>query len=238
MFAEGIPKRISHRLSKKDKDAMWTLAIQEHDARKAGKHWDLRLVDPVTHRAHSWAIPKAQLPDGDKPLLAVRTPTHTEHYALNFGAKGPQQIGKGYGMGSVVMKHKEPVKIDDVGKNKINFSRSDGSSYSLFKTKGESWLLRKRKQQMNKKAFLTQYMRLTALEKLSTALRTIQDKPETDKYEPADFVEERHMIEDQNTPAGALSEVLRSIPDLEVPNSLDKEENYEGYDSPGVWEEE
>lgn len=149
-FAPGIPrsKRVYALPERKD-PRQWTLAVQQHNARKAGPHWDLRLVDPETGFAHSWAVPKATFPEDKQKVLAVRTPTHTAHYALNFGANGPQQIGKGYGQGDVEIVHKEPVEVSDASNNKLRFRRiiGDGTSekFTLFRTKGDKWLFKKDK---------------------------------------------------------------------------------------------
>ena len=144
-FAPGIPRqRRMYPIPEDAQGKTWTLAIQEHNAKRAGKHWDMRLVDPETGYAHSWAIPKSRFPEEKgRPLLAVRTPTHTANYALNFGEGGPKQIGKGYGSGDVEIKHKEPVKIENTTKNRVIFSRGDsGEKYTVFRTGRDKWLLR------------------------------------------------------------------------------------------------
>lgn len=105
-FAPGIPAaRSIDKLPTVNKSQTWTLAIQRHDADVAGEHLDLRLVDPATGKAHSWALPKAQMPAPGKSVLAVPQPTHTEDYAKNFGLKKPQKITEGYGKGTVKIEH-------------------------------------------------------------------------------------------------------------------------------------
>ena len=159
-FAPGIPRsRRIYALPESEDAQQWTMAIQQHDAKKAGRHWDLRLVDPETGFAHSWAIPRAMFPGAAKKILAVRTPTHTSHYALNFGDSGPQTIGKGYGKGTVQIVHKEPIEVQRSGNNKVKFRRilgeGGGEQYSLFRTKDNMWLLRqeaKDKAEMQKNA--------------------------------------------------------------------------------------
>jgi hypothetical protein len=147
-FAPGIPrsKRV-YALPESSDPKQWTLAVQQHNAQRAGPHWDLRLVDPETGFAHSWAVPRATFPEGKQKLLAVRTPTHSAHYALNFGAHGPQQIGKGYGKGDVEIVHKEPVEISNASKSKLQFRRiiRDGApeDFTLFRTGGDKWLLKR-----------------------------------------------------------------------------------------------
>jgi hypothetical protein len=146
-FAPGIPR------DKKTHDlptiagADWTMSVQQHDAVKAGPHWDLRLVDPDTNHAHSWAIPKAKFPEaGGKPLLAVQTPTHTSDYALQFGESGPQQIHVGYGRGSVEIKHKERVNILSSRPDSLKFERTIGDDkkerYALIRTNKDKWIMR------------------------------------------------------------------------------------------------
>ena len=51
--------------------------LQLHIAKKAGKHYDLRLRYPYKQSLASWAIPKAKIPEnpGEK-VLAVRTSDH------------------------------------------------------------------------------------------------------------------------------------------------------------------
>jgi hypothetical protein len=145
-FAPGIPSsRTTHDLPSL-KDVDWTMSVQHHDAVKAGPHWDLRLVDPDTGHAHSWAVPKAKFPEaGGKPLLAVQTPTHTSDYALSFGEGGPKQIHTGYGRGSVEIKHKEKVNILSSGPDSLRFERVDGKEkerYALVRTNKDKWLMR------------------------------------------------------------------------------------------------
>lgn len=146
-FAPGIPR------DKKTHDiptlagAAWTMSVQQHDAVKAGPHWDLRLIDPDTSHAHSWAIPKAKFPEaGGKPLLAIQTPTHTSDYALQFGESGPQQIHSGYGRGSVEIKHKEPITVLSSRLDSLKFERTVGDAkkerYALVRTNKDKWLMR------------------------------------------------------------------------------------------------
>jgi hypothetical protein len=142
-FAPGIPQSRKTYPLPDIQNKTWTMSVQEHLARKAGPHWDLRMVDPHTGFAHSWAIPKRTFPErGKKPVLAVQTPTHTSHYALTFGEGKPRHIGKGYGAGSVEIKHKEPIKVLSVGADRVKFQRDGGESYTLFRTKEDKWLLR------------------------------------------------------------------------------------------------
>ena len=143
-FAPGIPssKKIGPipRVSK----AKWDMAIQRHEAHRAGVHYDLRLVNPATSVAHSFAVPKARLPrSNSKMLLAIQQPDHTSEYALNFKGTIPRGT---YGAGRVSMPVKERVSIT-TSDGKIMFTRPNGKTYILFNTHGNKWGLIQKKGQ-------------------------------------------------------------------------------------------
>lgn len=146
-FAPGIPAdKPTSRLPtiKPSNPLRWMLAVQDHEAKRARRHFDLRLVDPSAHKAHSWAIPKARLPEPGERLLAVQTWTHTPEYALHFGEKGPQTIGKGYGAGRVRMAKKAPTEIVEANNDKVRFNIYEGrdnQEYLLRRTKDDKWIL-------------------------------------------------------------------------------------------------
>lgn len=146
-FAPGIPsgKPISRLPSIKPTTLnRWTLAVQDHEAARAGRHFDLRLVDPDAGKAHSWAIPKAKLPAPGEKLLAVQTFTHTPEYALHFGDKKPEVISSGYGRGRVHMAVKAPVDIIEANNDKVRFNLYEGkqnNEYVLHRTHENKWLL-------------------------------------------------------------------------------------------------
>lgn len=143
-FAPGIPKARKIRgiptVTKPQKN--WTLAIQTHKADIAGEHYDLRLVPPKGNKAHSWAIPKARLPEAaDKMLLAIQQPTHTKHYATTFSGKIPKGT---YGAGTVELHTNESVKVLSAGQKKIKFQRPNGDQYALFRMgAGKNWGIKK-----------------------------------------------------------------------------------------------
>ena len=137
-FAPGIPKarKIDKLPTVKKTEPEWMMAIQEHKARKAGKHFDLRLVQPLTDKAHSWAIPKAKLPTKkDKMLLAIQQPTHKRDYALHFTGTLPT----GYGAGTVTMPIKEKVKMLRMSPDRVKFERPGGEVFNMFRTKDNKW---------------------------------------------------------------------------------------------------
>lgn len=204
-FAPGIPQsRKTHALPE-SKDKTWTMSVQEHLARKAGPHWDLRLVDPHTGFAHSWAVPKQTFPEsGGKPLLAVQTPTHSSQYALTFGEGGPKEIKKGYGAGRVEIKHKEPIKVLSVGANRIKFQRESGESYMLFRTNENKWLLRNATEKRGSHNMSPYELgRTAALHKFGVA-------PKLPRMSESQLPLE---TEDQNTPIGMLTGILNEMPE-------------------------
>jgi len=142
-FAPGIPIARTIDPIPSIKDKAWTLAVQKHDAQKAGTHFDLRLVDPKTDKAHSFAVPKARLPRArDRMLLAIQQPTHTADYALNFTGTIPAGT---YGAGRVTTPIKEKIDVIKANADKIQFQREDGKQYILFRTEGNNWGFRQKK---------------------------------------------------------------------------------------------
>jgi len=118
--------------------------IQEHDAERAHKHWDLRLEDAGVLK--SWAIPK--LPDllGNKKatVLAVAVEDHPLAYKDFEGTIPKGQYGAGevkiYASGTytTVSRTIDKWTVDLTG------GTIDGR-YSLIRTDGNKWLLRKSK---------------------------------------------------------------------------------------------
>lgn len=137
-FAPGIPaSRETQPIPEVAEPTDWDLVVQQHNARRAGPHWDLRLVDPSTQHAHSFAIPKQRFPaDLERMLLAIQTPTHTADYAFNYQGGIPRGT---YGAGSVYKKLQEKVRILTSGPNKVLFERPDGARFTLFRTGGDKW---------------------------------------------------------------------------------------------------
>ena len=81
--------------------------VQEHDAKRAGLHYDFRLEDGDMFK--SWVVPKLAVKDWENPgtvALAIQVSNHTEESAFFEGEYGP-----GYGEGT--------VKIWDTGEYDI-----------------------------------------------------------------------------------------------------------------------
>jgi len=123
----------------KGRPALWDLGLQRHVARKAGLHWDVRLVDP-SGRGHSWAGRKPLPPPGQGTFV-FRQPTHTREYSLNFSG----DIPSGYGAGTVSLEKSEPVEVTESNDAHVRFNVYSGRAPQEFfmKRMGDKrWLLR------------------------------------------------------------------------------------------------
>jgi len=140
-FAPGLPEKGRTRgLPQVGGRQTWELAVQDHEANRAGRHFDLRLGDPSTGVAHSWALPKAKLPGpGDKPVLAVQQGDHTLEY-MDFKGKIPS----GYGAGTVKRHLRDKAEVFHADADKIKFNHYSGQGhdeYVLRRTDDKKWLL-------------------------------------------------------------------------------------------------
>jgi len=134
-FAPGIPAEREIADIPDIQDAAWRLATQQHNAQRAGPHYDVRLVDPATQQAHSWAVPKGRYPTvEDRMLRAIQQPTHTEEYARNFSGNIPE----GYGAGDVELLHDVPTQVRAAA-DKIHFQGPEGEPLVLFRTNENQW---------------------------------------------------------------------------------------------------
>ena len=112
------------------------MVIQEHDAVKAGLHWDLRFEKTHTNKnsplygekvLRSFAIPKHKLPEGKERILAVQVGDHAWSYRNFEGNLGP-----GYGRGSVKMIFNGKVEVEHFDDKKIIFEY-EGNKYQIYK---------------------------------------------------------------------------------------------------------
>ena len=129
MDAPGLPNRKHFEPIPAATLADWQYVIQQHLARRAGKHYDLRLAPD--DNAHSWALRK--LPEPGQKTLAVQQPTHTRSYMDWSGT-----IQKGYGAGSVNTYDRGNVKVISSSPDKIVFHGYKGNKaeeYALVRTK-------------------------------------------------------------------------------------------------------
>ena len=121
--APGIPRaeiKPVREISADGPDETWVLGLERHRARRAGEHYDLRLVDPQDGVAHSWVLPKEWPAPGEKRQL-IPTFTHSVDYALRTGRwKIDDPL---YGAGDVEKLVLEPVEVIKSGPGSIRFNR-------------------------------------------------------------------------------------------------------------------
>jgi hypothetical protein len=173
----------------------------------------------------------------DPPILAVRTPTHTASYALNYGVKGPKEIKGGYGKGMVEMVHKEPVTVLSSKPDRIKFERKVNGlpqQFILFQTKGPSWMI-KNVTKVEKEASMTPFEQgwQSALRKLGMGPGREDQSTSLDSPMPRDTA-------DDHLPAGQLAAALSQLSSVPTTSeaSKTKEENVEGHlNRNTVWSE-
>ena len=118
--APGIPSRkTSHELPRIEKPTKWEYCVQDHAAKRRGRHFDLRLGDPRTGHAHSWAIP-TRLPGPGEAIWAIQQPTHTIEY-MDFEG----EIPAGYGAGGVKLHERAPAEVLNATPGHISFNLYD-----------------------------------------------------------------------------------------------------------------
>lgn len=119
-FAVGLPDAARFgRVTDLPLNKLLTYVRQLHEARRAGKHFDLRIgQDDKTRKAKllSWALRHWPGKPGEK-RQAFRQPLHRGSYA-NFEG----EIPSGYGAGTVTTDEKGSVLVTKVTPGKINFS--------------------------------------------------------------------------------------------------------------------
>jgi hypothetical protein len=133
-FAPGIPvSRVIKPLPRVRGPQEWGMALQRHEAERAGTHSDLRLVDEKG-RAHSWALPNIDLPKPGEKVTVIQQPTHTKEYAAK---KGPFLIPEGYGKGKVTGSGLKPVEVVSRRPGVLRFNVYEGrgaQEYALVDT--------------------------------------------------------------------------------------------------------
>lgn len=139
-FAPGIPlSRVIQPVPEVKKPRTFEFGIHAHHAERAGEHFDLRLGDPSTGHAHSWAL--KYLPKPGEKRLAVQQATHTIPY-MDF--KG--RIEKGYGKGDVDLARRGKAEVLSSSKGHVRFnvySGKESEEYLLRRSAPDSkdWLL-------------------------------------------------------------------------------------------------
>jgi len=137
--ALGIPSRsVSHELPEIKDRKTWEYAVHEHKAERRGNHFDLRLGDPESGHAHSWAM-QPKWPKPGESTWAISQPTHTVPY-MNFEGRIPS----GYGKGDVSLYARDKVEIINSRPGHISFNLYKGSGpeeYTLHQIDGKKWKL-------------------------------------------------------------------------------------------------
>ncbi len=138
MYAPGLPSKTSFpSIRAVKKPEQWPFVIQEHQADRAGHHFDLRLGDQNSKNGHSFAL--RYLPNPGEKRLAVRQPDHTLEY-FDFEGK----IEKGYGKGTVKQHSKGTADVVESSDSLIKFVTHEGrrsNEYTLVRIEGSNWIL-------------------------------------------------------------------------------------------------
>lgn len=131
-FAPGIPEEKPMSIMPDiSRERIFEFGVHDHTSVKAGRHYDLRLGDPRTGKAYSWAIPSAKLPEPGKPVLAIPTFIHDIRYMDFEGI-----IGSDYGKGIVKLPHRGKAVIHYASPQRTKFTVNiDGKeqTYALVK---------------------------------------------------------------------------------------------------------
>ena len=128
---------------------------QRHEAKRAGLHWDYRIV--VGDVAYSWAT-KKPLPDPGKNIVLFAQPVHTAHYALSEKVIIPD--GQ-YGAGVTTLDWVKKGHADFEEDGKLMLHLDNGEKFLLKKTPSygdKAWLFRNVSPAMNeKKAYFSRH---------------------------------------------------------------------------------
>jgi len=91
--------------------------VQEHKARRAGRHLDVRFGEPGGKPSlYSWATKKELPKPGDRPVMLFQQPLHTGTYADFKGT-----IPSGYGAGTVNTHDRGKMIVTEASPEKIKF---------------------------------------------------------------------------------------------------------------------
>lgn len=173
--ATGIPDRTRFGdLSRIRAGDLLTWLVQEHDAQRAGKHYDLRLGGPELG-LYSWATRKGIPRPGERPRGVYRQPLH------EFGYKDFEGTLRGYGAGVVRKAEEGSVLVTKVTPTAIHFVRADRKEperFVLLKPKNArketDWLLLNVTPRQPLPYAKLHFTRLPA-EEVESALRNMQE---------------------------------------------------------------
>lgn len=137
--APGIPDRTKRPpLPRVASPQKWILSVSRHDADRAGRHFDVRLVD-LKGRAHSFATRYFPGAPGETVTMAHQPP-HTGEYATKFEG----EIKSGYGKGRVKLLRVEPIEVRYSTGEKLTFfvhGQRRSEEFTLFKQPDSRWRL-------------------------------------------------------------------------------------------------
>lgn len=109
--------------------------VQEHNARRAGRHFDVRLGDKE-RGLYSWATRKG-LPEAGKPVALFRQPLHSHEYKDWEG-----DIEQGYGAGNVRQAEAGRALVTESSPEGFSFATDKGRWRMVPPTKpDEGWLV-------------------------------------------------------------------------------------------------
>ena len=111
------------------------LVIQEHKAKRAGLHWDVRFEDNGVLK--SFVLPKHKFPEGIERRLMIPVEDHDWDYKDFEGT-----LDDGYGEGEVKLIHSDYVDIERFETDIIIFEYNY-NWYRMYKTK-IGWLIQRR----------------------------------------------------------------------------------------------
>lgn len=99
--------------------------IHEHNAERAGLHWDIRF-ETLELRLRSFVIPKHRFPEDDEQLLCIKVHDHAWTWGLFEG-----MILEGYGKGVVKIHFKGKINVPVFEPERIVFEYIDENKYEI-----------------------------------------------------------------------------------------------------------
>lgn len=148
-FAPGIPSsRAVQPIPTFQDPRHWKLVVQHHPAARRGDHWDIRIIDPATGHAHSWATTRASssyFPQPGQHQPVIQQPTHTREYAESFEGEITTRYGKTRPGERVRKVFEAPIEVLQGDPNLLRFNVYKGKTaeeYVLARSKGSlGWRL-------------------------------------------------------------------------------------------------
>jgi hypothetical protein len=133
----GIPDKDEYGYLKKlPRGRLLTYVVQQHDAKRAGRHHDVRLGD---RSLSSFAVRKG-VPVPGKQHLAIQQPLHERSYVDFEGT-----IPSGYGAGTVKIADRGQVIVTKAGPDSVSFTtahKKQPEDLRLVRIKDRNFLLR------------------------------------------------------------------------------------------------